>query len=114
MGRTDFQVENVMKSDLVFDFCLHTYYLTSGVQNISVSGFKGYKYLDKTDDKKEKADSEDGGATITREVDRVYFSHKPDGAHVISDKGFGAKLTVQKSGMEQTVLWNPWIAKSKT
>lgn len=105
------QVTNTSK-DKVFTFedCLHTYFNVSDIKEVRISGLQGVRYLDKVDGGAEKLETEDGFA-ISSEVDRVYQDTKSTvGIH---DSGAGRIIQVQKQGSNSTVVWNPWIAKSK-
>jgi D-hexose-6-phosphate mutarotase len=33
---------------------------------------------------------------------------------VVHDPGWNRRLVVEKTGSDNTVVWNPWIAKAKT
>jgi len=53
----------------------------------------------------------DPSITITGETDRVYKSIKQDTTSVLQDgKPF---LDVTRDNLDDTVVWNPWIAKTK-
>ncbi len=45
------------------------------------------------------------------EVDRIYLAPPALG---VEDAGRGALLRVDQTGLPDAVVWNPWIAKSKT
>lgn len=94
----------------VFENCLHTYFEVGDVTAISISGLKGLSYLDKVASFLEKTEA--GGAIrIASEVDRIYLNST--GPIEILDPRLGRKIVVAKQGSASTVLWNPWIAKSR-
>jgi D-hexose-6-phosphate mutarotase len=94
----------------VFENCLHTYFEVGDVTAISISGLKGLSYLDKVASFLEKTEA--GGAIrIASEVDRIYLDST--GPVEILDPRLGRKILIAKQGSASTVLWNPWIAKSR-
>jgi glucose-6-phosphate 1-epimerase len=89
--------------------CLHTYFQVSDVEAISLTGLTGATFLDALSDSTlvETAPA----ITIASEVDRVY--QRTPATVEILDPGFQRRIRVAKSGSESTVVWNPWIDKSK-
>ena len=59
-------------------------------------------------DKTEKVQS--GPVLFTEETDRIY--HTASAAKII-DPEFYRTILVEKSGSNSTVVWNPWVEKSK-
>lgn len=49
--------------------------------------------------------------SIAGEVDRVYKSIKQDTTSIVEDGK--PSLDVTRDGLEDSVVWNPWIEKSK-
>ena len=94
----------------VFENCLHTYFEVGDVTAISISGLKGLSYLDKVASFLEKTEA-GGVIRIASEVDRIYLDST--GPVEILDPRFGRRILVAKEGSASTVLWNPWIAKSR-
>lgn len=93
-----------------FEEALHTYFSVSDVRTIEIDGLQSARYIDKVDAATEKDAS---GATIRfdGECDRVYMN--TGATCVLHDAGIGRKITVEKSNSINTVVWNPWIDKSK-
>ena len=54
---------------------------------------------------------QDGEIRISAETDRIYDHTSAE--CVISDPAFAKKIHIRKDGSMSTVVWNPWIAKSK-
>ena len=52
-----------------------------------------------------------GAIIIDREIDRVY--RNTTGVVKVEDPVFGRVIKVSKSGSTSTVVWNPWIEKSR-
>ena len=92
---------------------LHTYFAISDINKIAVTGLDKCHYFNH----KEGAASFDenyqqGDIRVTSEIDNVYFP--ASGTTEIVDPGWGRIITVEKSGSDATVVWNPWIEKAGT
>jgi glucose-6-phosphate 1-epimerase len=96
--------------DLSLESCLHTYFAVSDIGNTDVCGLRGVKYLDAVDAFREKVETE-AAIKFAGEVDRVYFN-SPETVEIL-DHGWGRVIEVAKSDSLSTVVWNPWIEKSK-
>ena len=97
-------------SPISFEDALHTYFAVSDVQSISIAGLERASYIDKVD----HALLKQATGTAIRfvgETDRVYLETRADCE--LSDPGFDRVIRVSKSGSTSTVVWNPWIDKSK-
>ena len=102
-------VVNTGARDAVFETCLHTYFQVSAIDVISITGLRNASYFDKVNN----ATCLEIYPTISIgcEVDRVYFDTSTTVG--IVDPGFERKIWIEKSGSTSTVVWNPWIEKSK-
>ena len=102
-------VVNTGPIDAVFETCLHTYFQVSAIPAISITGLRNATYLDKVND----ATCLEIYPTISIgcEVDRVFCDTITTVG--ILDPGFERKIWIEKSGSNSTVVWNPWIEKSK-
>lgn len=87
---------------------LHTYITVGAIEQTSVTGLDGTSYQDTLDNHAVKPQA--GSVIFDREVDRVYSSSTPV---TIVDQAWKRTIEVSKSGSEATVVWNPWIEKSK-
>lgn len=87
---------------------LHTYLNVEDVRQISVHGLHGTQYVEErlTADKR----PQHGPVVIDQEVDRRYIS---DATVIVHDPVWGRELVIEKAGSLTTVVWNPWIEKSK-
>jgi glucose-6-phosphate 1-epimerase len=106
----ELQVTNLSSEPLSFEECLHAYFLIGDINDVSITGLKGAHYLDKTDGNTRKLET--GGAIkIISETDRVYL----DSTSVVEihDAKLRRIIRVEKANSASTVVWNPWIAKSK-
>jgi D-hexose-6-phosphate mutarotase len=88
---------------------LHTYFRVGDIGRISIEGLDGGEFMDQLDDHKTKRT--EGKVTISGETDRVYLD--TTGACAIFDPSLQRTVHVGKSGSQATVLWNPWIDKSR-
>ena len=93
-----------------FEEALHTYFAVGDVRQVSVAGLEGATYADKVDGAKRKTQA-DALITIGGETDRLYLD--TGSAVTLRDLSFGRRIRVEKTGSRSTVVWNPWVAKSK-
>jgi glucose-6-phosphate 1-epimerase len=97
-------------AEFTFENCLHSYFDVADVTAISIHGLKGVNYMDKVASFLEKTETSDA-LRISSEVDRTY--QNTTGTVEICDPRLGRKIRVEKQGSASTVVWNPWIAKSR-
>jgi glucose-6-phosphate 1-epimerase len=97
-------------AEFTFENCLHTYFEVGDVTAISIAGLKGLNYLDKFAHFVEQTETHDS-LRIASEVDRVY-QNAPDTVEIL-DPRLGRRIRVEKQGSASTVVWNPWINKSR-
>jgi glucose-6-phosphate 1-epimerase len=95
---------------LTFEEALHTYFLVGDIRKASVSGLENTEYLDKVDGFKRKTQAAEP-VRIAGETDRVYIG--TSSTCTIQDPVLKRSITVEKEGSLSTVVWNPWINKSK-
>lgn len=93
-----------------FEAALHTYLAVSDIHSVQLLGLETVPYLNKV------PGQSDGAASgrpleFTGETDRIY----QESEHTVSvvDPGWRRVITVSKSGSRSTVVWNPWIDKSR-
>lgn len=101
--------KNTDTSPFEITTALHSYFNISDIANIAISGLENAHYLDSMDEKKEKV--QDGKIQFSSEVDRIYFDTKD--TCIITDPVNNREIVVGKTGSNSTVVWNPWIDKSK-
>lgn len=106
----ELEVANYSGEPLAFEECLHTYFTVGDIAAVAVRGLKDINFLDKVDGGKLKTETETA-IRFNAEVDRVYL----DTAQpvIIEDAKLKRTIRVEKSGSASTVVWNPWVAKSK-
>jgi D-hexose-6-phosphate mutarotase len=103
-------VTNPGGAPITFEEALHTYFRVADVRQVRVTGLAGATYLDKVDGLKRKVQG-DEPITVGAETDRLFVDTTT--AVDLTDPGFGRRVSVAKSGSRSTVVWNPWVAKSK-
>lgn len=89
---------------------LHTYLCVGDATQVSIHGLEGAEYIDKVDAGKRKTQS--GPVQFQGETDRVYLN--TDATCELADPVLRRRIAVRKSGSASTVVWNPWVEKSKT
>ncbi len=92
-----------------FGGALHSYFTVSDVSDIKISGLEDTEYVDKLDGLAVK--TQQGAICIDREIDAVFMETKAE--CVIEDSGLKRRIYVAKKGSKSTVVWNPWIEKTK-
>lgn len=103
-------VNNTSTAAFDFEDALHTYFTVRDVKQLAVTGLEATAYIDKTDALKQKPQGNEP-VTITAETDRVYLATKS--TCVIHYPEMNRRIVIEKEGSDETVVWNPWIAKSK-
>ena len=103
-------VTNKSTKDFEFENCLHTYFTVGEINAVSVVGLQGVDYLDQPSGFTRRTDTEEA-IRVGSEVDRIYL----DTPHTVEirDESLRRVIRVEKQGSAATVVWNPWIAKSK-
>ena len=97
-------------TSVTFEDALHSYLAVSDVREISIEGLESASFIDKMDGAKTKPASATAIA-FTGETDRVSLDTLAD--CVLLDSGNRRSIRVAKSGSRSTVVWNPWVDKSK-
>lgn len=102
---------NTGKATEEYQAALHTYFAVGEAEKISLHGLDNLHYFDKAPDAVSAENVQYGDLEIDREIDRV-FCPAPGGV-TIADPEFRRTIRVEKCGSRSTVVWNPWIAKSR-
>eukprot|EP00924_Labyrinthula_sp_SR-Ha-C_P001615 augustus_masked-scaffold_18-processed-gene-3.16-mRNA-1 protein AED:0.40 eAED:0.40 QI:0/-1/0/1/-1/1/1/0/304 len=104
-------VKNLDNKTVTFQSLFHPYFSVEAIENIVVKGLKDVKYVDKTDEFKEKV--LEGELKVEGEVDWI-FSPGVNGKEVFLYDGKRARrivVSVINDGSAQpgnVVVWNPW------
>ena len=96
---------------LTYEEALHSYFAVGDVRHGSVSGLEGTSYIDKTDGFQRKTQGREP-VRIAKETDQVHVNTQA--TCVIHDPLWGRRIAIEKSGSASTVVWNPWIEKTKS
>ena len=99
---------NTGSSDLAYSGALHSYFNVADASAIKVEGLDEVAYSDKVLNVEAV---QSGAVIIDREIDRVYRG--TSGIVRIVDPVLDRVIRVAKAGSNSTVVWNPWIEKSK-
>ncbi len=107
----ELETRNLGPEPLIFEEALHTYFAVGDIHRVSVSGLAGTTYIDKTDGFKRKTLGS-GPLRIAKETDQVHVNTQA--ACLIDDPAWDRRIIVEKSGSGTTVVWNPWIDKTRS
>ncbi len=102
------RVTNTGSSHFSFEEALHSYFAVADARDVEVTGLSGEPYVDQLSGRSEVEGT--APIRIAAEVDRVYRSRAE--CRII-DRGLSRAIVVRKQRSESTVLWNPWIEKSR-
>jgi len=106
----ELEARNDGQEPLTYEEALHTYFSIADIHQASVSGLEGTTYIDKTDGFKRKKLSNEP-VRVAKETDQVHLNTKT--SCVVHDPVWKRRIIVEKSGSNSTVVWNPWIEKTK-
>jgi glucose-6-phosphate 1-epimerase len=107
----ELQVTNQSKAPLTFEEAYHSYFAVSDVRDVFIQGLARETFIDKTDRMNRKVD-DDHALRLEGETDRVYVNTKS--LCRIFDPSARRCINIAKTNSATTVVWNPWIDKSKT
>jgi D-hexose-6-phosphate mutarotase len=103
------QVRNTSAEPWSFEEALHTYFAVSDIRKVHVDGLSGASYWSRVEGVSNF--QQDGPVTFAKETDRVYMN--TTSACTIHDPGLNRNIVIEKVNSASTVVWNPWIEKSK-
>ncbi len=103
------KLTTVNKGSTVYSLtdAIHTYFSVGAIEKTTISGLGGSKVENRLASPSETCPAEFG---FESETDNIYHSSS---SVTIIDKSWNRKILVEKSGSKTTVVWNPWIEKSK-
>lgn len=96
-------VANDGDAPLVFEEALHTYYAVADAREASIAGLEGTKVLDKVDGTERI--QQDGAIRFAGRRDQVHLD--TTATCVLTDTVGRRVITVEKSGSNSTIVWNP-------
>lgn len=111
-----FSARNLTDQTQRYELALHTYLHLSDIHRVSITGLETCDYLDNLQNR-QRVNATDDPLVFTGETDRVYL----DTPEVVTlrDPGFNRAIEVRQNDSPHhgtgrtTVVWNPWIEKSK-
>ncbi|PGH28028.1 hypothetical protein AJ80_00283 [Polytolypa hystricis UAMH7299] len=111
---TSLQIQNKGDKSFEFQTLLHTYFRIDDITGIRILNLESKSYTDKTRDGATFTESSPAIA-ITQETDRVYQSLDPAVPIIVASAADNHSpiLTVSREGLNDVVVWNPWIEKAK-
>jgi glucose-6-phosphate 1-epimerase len=108
--RMELEVHNDGPDPFTFEEALHTYFSVRDVRTVTLTGLEDCEYLDKPAGSSRRRQGT-GPIRFTGETDRIYL--ETNAACEIHDPAGRRQITVSKTGSDSTVVWNPWIDKSR-
>lgn len=90
---------------------LHTYLTVGDSQSVHITGLEGQEYIDKTAGGARRRQGAAQPVRFTGETDRIYLNSET--TCVLHDPVLKRRISVHKTGSRSTVVWNPWIDKSR-
>ena len=105
----EFSVKNPGSAPITFQAALHTYFQVADITRTSLCGLKGTAFNDFLQPGPAAEMREI--VTFDRETDRIYINAPK--RVVLEDLKNKRTIAIEKSGMSDIVLWNPWIKKSR-
>lgn len=103
------RIKNTGQAAFSMGGALHSYFTVSHIDNIRILGLEDTVYIDQLKDDARK--TQKGPILFGSEVDNIFVD--TDSTTVLEDGGLHRKIVVEKSGSKSTVIWNPWVDKSK-
>lgn len=103
------RVRNTGSSAFSMGGALHSYFTISHIESIKIRGLEDTVYIDQLASDARKTQS--GPILFGSELDNIYVDTV--NAVVIEDPGLHRNIRVEKTGSQSTVVWNPWIDKSR-
>lgn len=105
------RVRNIDTKPFSFTFSLRNYLSVSDISEVRVEGLETLDYFDNLQQGERFTEQADA-ITFDCETDRVYLSTPTKTAIIDHEKK--RTYVLQKEGMPDAVVWNPWDKKSKS
>lgn len=104
------QVKNNGDKPFDFQLALHTYFGVGEIQRAAVCGLEGTMFSDSLRNNVHEVEPRQE-IRFDQETDRIYIN-TPNCVR-IRDEARNRTVAIQKSGMADAVVWNPWIEKAQ-
>uniref|UniRef100_A0A3Q7F2B7 glucose-6-phosphate 1-epimerase n=1 Tax=Solanum lycopersicum TaxID=4081 RepID=A0A3Q7F2B7_SOLLC len=105
------RVRNIDNKPFSFTFSLRNYLSVSDISEVRVEGLETLDYFDNLQ-RGERYTEQADAITFDSETDRVYLSTPTKTAIIDHEKK--RTYVLQKEGMADAVVWNPWDKKAKS
>ncbi len=102
-------ITNFSTSAATCELALHTYFTVDDITKVKITGLENAEFLDQLTGDTIPATAEPIG--FSAETDRIY--HGEVKQILLADSSLGRTIALQPSGSRSTVVWNPWVEKSK-
>lgn len=103
-------VANAGDTPVQFQTALHTYFQVADIRQVAVLGLRGIELMDSLRQNVREKETRDR-INFEGEIDRVYV--QAPNRLILSDAGHHRSLQIDKNGINDVVVWNPWIEKSR-
>ncbi|CAO2841777.1 unnamed protein product [Amaranthus hypochondriacus] len=104
------RVRNIDAKPFTFTFAYHTYFSVSDISEVRVEGLETLDFFDNT--KSRERFTEQGDAIVFEgEVDKIYLT-TPNKVCIL-DHERKRTFVINKEGLPDAVVWNPWDKKAK-
>lgn len=104
------EVQNSSQIARDYEVALHTYFRIGDIHQVTIKGdLERCGYYDQLT--KQDHPQTNHSIGFNQETDRIYYGKAP--STEIEDRCLGRVLRVESEGSDSTVVWNPWIEKSK-
>lgn len=104
-----FLVTNESQNIANCEIALHTYFATGPIQEVEINGLEELPRLDQLTQVYHEPTREP--IRFERETDAIY--HGEPNRIVLKDRAWDRDIILTPCGSKSTVVWNPWIEKSK-
>lgn len=105
----DVTVVNERDLPLSFEIALHTYFQIQSIDDVEVAGLEMVPFLDQFSNKTHPGERR--SIRFTEETDRIYQGVVDQ--IILLENGADSQIRIVPKGSQSTVVWNPWIEKSK-
>lgn len=105
----DVAVINNRDVPLSFEIALHTYFQIHSIDDVELTGLESVPYVDQLKNVTHPGDNLE--IRFTEETDRIYQGIVEQ--ITLMEKSANSRVRAVPRGSQSTVVWNPWIEKSK-
>ncbi|ORX75941.1 galactose mutarotase-like protein [Anaeromyces robustus] len=111
--KTNMKITNTGDDKFLFNTLLHTYYNVKDLTKAGVYGLLGNTYIDTTPEGNYERKVEDRERVpIVKETDYIYVDVNQN--LFKAQTGFENDINIEKYTFQDVIIYNPWIAKSRT